>query len=120
MNTRPILLALLTSATLSLSAHAAEQPEIPVVVSAPGSAGYITVRQLAKETGLEQRQVRMVLGAHSGHAEYRVSFNRTQQQFRSALGEERYQDLMAGRPIPLYRQDGTGTTWRTMAAAPTP
>ncbi|MGH8027585.1 MAG: hypothetical protein ACREO0_12740, partial [Pseudoxanthomonas sp.] len=64
----------------------------------------VTVRQLADETGLTPRSVRMVVGARSGYAEYRVTFNRAQRQFKNALGEERYNDLMAGRRIELYNQ----------------
>ncbi|HET6784135.1 MAG TPA: hypothetical protein VFH12_09895, partial [Pseudoxanthomonas sp.] len=54
--------------------------------------------------GLTPHRVRMVIGARSGYGEYRVTFDRVQKQFRNALGEERYNDLMAGRRIELYNQ----------------
>jgi hypothetical protein len=46
----------------------------------------------------------MLVGARSGYPEYRSVFSRKQAQFRSALGEQRYNDLMAGRPIELRNQ----------------
>ena len=36
--------------------------------------------------------------------EYRITYERAQRQFKNALGEERYSDLMAGRKIELYNQ----------------
>ena len=103
MNARLPLLALLSA----LALPAAAQDELRVVVVAP--VEYVTARQLAAETGLSERQVRMVLGPHSGYAEYRLNFDRKKREFRDALGEERYQDLIAGRPIPLYRQEAIAT-----------
>ena len=64
----------------------------------------VTVQQLSAETGLSPRHVRMVLGSRTDHADYRIVYAKKERQFRQALGEERYQDLLAGRPIPLYRQ----------------
>ncbi|MBO9717733.1 MAG: hypothetical protein J7507_13230 [Pseudoxanthomonas sp.] len=60
-----------------------------------------TVQQLAEETGLTPQHVRMVLGSRSDHADYRIVFDRVERQFRQSLGEERYRDLLAGRPIEL-------------------
>ena len=73
----------------------------PVPIAAPDAP---TIRQLADETGLSPQRVRMVVGPRSGYAEYRITFDRAQRQFRNALGEERYNDLMAGRKIDLYNQ----------------
>ena len=61
----------------------------------------VTVQQLSAETGLSPRHVRMVLGSRTDHADYRIVYAKKERQFRQALGEERYQDLLAGRPIPL-------------------
>lgn len=74
------------------------------VPAASDDTQQVTVRQLADETGLTPQRVRMVVGARSGYGEYRVNFDRVQKQFRNALGEERYNDLMAGRRIELYNQ----------------
>ena len=99
------LLALTLLAAISVPA-AAQDPTVdlaPIPIAAPAPE-QVTVRQLADETGLSENRVRMVVGPRSGYAEYRITFNRTQRQFRNALGEERYNDLMAGRRIELYNQ----------------
>lgn len=74
---------------------------IPIVSEAPQQ---VTVAQLVDETGLSAQRVRMVVGPRSGYAEYRITYERAQRQFKNALGEERYNDLMAGRRIDLYNQ----------------
>ena len=99
------LLALTLLAAISVPA-AAQDPTVdlaPIPIAAPAPE-QVTLRQLADETGLSENRVRMVVGPRSGYAEYRITFNRTQRQFRNALGEERYNDLMAGRRIELYNQ----------------
>jgi len=116
MNTRLIMIALLSAIALPVAAQAVDPPQIKVVVSANQPAGHVTVAQLANETGLDERQVRMVVGARTVHANYRYTFDRNQRRFREALGEERYRDLMAGRPIPLFHQGDAGTGDRTLVA----
>lgn len=101
MNARLPMLVLLSAVALPVAAQQVTD-ELKVIVSAQPE--YVTARQLAVETGLSERQVRMVLGPHSGTAEYRLHFDRVQERFRDSVGEDRYQDLMAGRPIRLYRQ----------------
>ena len=59
------------------------------------------VRNLAVATGLSEREVQMVLGARTAFPEYRTSYDRVEQRFIKALGEQRYDDLMAGRDITL-------------------
>jgi hypothetical protein len=108
MNARLATLALLSAAVLPIAAQAVDKPEIKVTVNAP-QREYVTARQLARETGLSERQVRMVIGPRSGYAEYRLNFDRKQKEFREALGDDRYQDLIAGRPIMLYRQGSDAT-----------
>lgn len=91
----------------AIAAPAAAQDSTVTLAPIPAASDdtqYITVRQLADETGLTPHRVRMVVGARSGYGEYRVNFDRVQKQFRIALGEERYNDLMAGRRIELYNQ----------------
>lgn len=85
---------------------AAQDPTVnlaPIPIAAPAPE-QVTVSQLAVETGMSPQRVRMVVGPRSGYAEYRITFDRAQKQFRNALGEERYNDLMAGRKIDLYNQ----------------
>ena len=100
------LLALTLLAAIAAPAAAQDSTVnlAPVPIAAPEVPLQVTVRELADETGLSQRRVRMVIGPRSGYAEYLVTFNQAQRQFRNALGEERYNDLMAGRKIELYNQ----------------
>lgn len=62
---------------------------------------------LARETGLSTRDVKMVLGARTGYAEYLASYDQTRKRFVRAVGKARYRDLMAGRrleaPAPDHR-----------------
>jgi hypothetical protein len=99
------LLALTLLAAIAGPA-AAQDPTVnlaPIPIAAPAPE-QVTVSQLAEETGLTAQRVRMVVGPRSGYAEYRITFDRAQRQFKNALGEERYNDLMAGRKIELYNQ----------------
>ncbi|HEX7803264.1 MAG TPA: hypothetical protein VF471_10980 [Pseudoxanthomonas sp.] len=98
------LLALTLLAAIAAPAAAQDSTVTLAPIPAASDDMQVTVRQLADETGLTPQRVRMVVGARSGYAEYRVNFDRVQKQFRSALGEERYNDLMAGRRIELYNQ----------------
>lgn len=99
------LLALTLLAAIAAPAAAQDSTvTLSPVPAASDDTQQVTVRQLADETGLTPQRVRMVVGARSGYAEYRVNFDRVQKQFRNALGEERYNDLMTGRRIELYNQ----------------
>jgi hypothetical protein len=60
-----------------------------------------TLSDLASVTGLTERQVKMVVGAHTAYPEYLRSYDWTRRKFVHALGEQRYDDLMAGREIVL-------------------
>ena len=119
MYARLALIALFGFAALPAAAAEPIQPtdhEIKVTVTAE-TRDYVTPEQLAIETGLSVRQVRMMLGPRSPYAEYRMSYARTQERFREALGEERYQDLRSGQPIQLYRQTaGAEATPRALVA----
>jgi hypothetical protein len=104
MNARLTLLTLLSATALPFAAQAVDNPEMKrIVVTAPQS-DYVSPQQLARETGLSERKIRMLVGARTAFAEYRTSFDRTQKHFLQAMGPERYQDFIDGRPIPLYRQ----------------
>ena len=104
MKTNVLVLALL--AAIAAPAAAQEIQDLaPIAAPATESyVTYVTVKDLADETGLSENRVRMVVGPRSGNAEYRVTFARSQRQFKNALGEERYNDLMAGRRIELRNQ----------------
>lgn len=80
-----------------------------------------TVAQLAQKTGLTERNVRMVLGARTPYAEYRIVYNRVQRQFKDAVGESNYDRLMRGESIVIERapsQDNLARQVRREAATP--
>lgn len=83
---------------------AAQETRVLAPIDVASEVQTVTVKQLAVETGLSPRHVRMVLGPRSGHADYRIVHDRKEREFRQALGEDRYQDLLAGRPIELRNQ----------------
>ena len=117
MKTNTLMLTLL--AAIALPATAQEVKDLaPVPISGHAAIQEITVKELADYTGLSERKVAMVVGARTPYAEYRTSFNRVERQFKRALGEERYNDLMAGRRIQLDDQQASslasvGTTRQT-------
>lgn len=75
-----------------------------------------TVAQLARETGLTERNVRMVLGARTPYAEYRVVYNRVQRQFKSAVGDHNYDRLMRGESIVIERASAQDPVARQVRA----
>ncbi len=103
MKTNLLALTLLAAIAAPAAAQESTVNLAPIPIAAP-TFEQPTVHQLAAETGLTENRVRMVVGPRSGYAEYRITFDRSQRQFRNALGEERYNDLMAGRKIQLYNQ----------------
>ncbi len=104
MKTNLLALTLLAAIAAPATAQDSTVNLATVPIAAPEASLQVTVRELADETGLSPHRVRMVVGPRSGYAEYRITFNRAQRQFKDALGEERYNDLMAGRKIELYNQ----------------
>ena len=117
MKTNTLMLTLL--AAIALPATAQEVKDLaPIPISGHAATQEITVKELADYTGLSERNVAMVVGARTPYAEYRTSFDRVERQFKRALGEERYNDLMAGRRIQLDDQQASslasvGTTRQT-------
>ena len=73
--------------------------------AAPGLAMAATpatqVSDLAREAGLTERQVQMVVGGHTAYAEYLTTYDWARHRVIHALGVQRYNDLMAGRTIVL-------------------
>lgn len=59
-----------------------------------------SIAQLASQTGLTERNVRMVLGARTQFAEYRIVYRRVDRQFREAVGDVRYEQLTGRKPLP--------------------
>lgn len=73
--------------------------------SAAAAAQDNVLEALSQETGLSTRDVKLVLGARSGHAEYLASYDQTKKRFVRALGKPRYIELMAGRRVELLQPD---------------
>lgn len=62
------------------------------------------ITELANYTGLSERRVQMIVGCRTCHAEYVYTYGRSLEKFKRALGNERYERLMAGFPIELESQ----------------
>jgi hypothetical protein len=60
-----------------------------------------SVNDIAAATGLTRSEVQMVLGARTPFFEYMTSYARAQERMVAVLGEQRYRELMAGRPVVL-------------------
>jgi hypothetical protein len=63
--------------------------------SANAVAGEDIIGALSEETGLTERQVKMVVGARSGHAAYLASYDQVQRRFVRSVGQDRYEALLA-------------------------
>ncbi|NDK38269.1 hypothetical protein DT603_05365 [Pseudoxanthomonas gei] len=76
---------------------------VGLLVAAPIASAASTA-ELARETGLSERNIRMILGARTPYAEYRIDYNRKLRQFKQVVGEDNYQRLMNGEAIVLQRK----------------
>lgn len=65
-----------------------------MAISAPALAGDNPCKQLARETGLSERKVNMILGVRTSFAEYPYTYDRSVAKLRKAIGEGRYDQLM--------------------------
>src|SRR5688500_16720818 len=72
--------------------------------SANAIAGEDILGVLSEETGLSVRQVKMVVGARSGHAAYLASYDQVQRRFVATVGQERYRELLVGRSVAPAKQ----------------
>ncbi len=66
---------------------------LPAASTAMAQEGANTMDLLAQASGLTSRQVQMVLGNRSTYAEYRISYDRVERQFREAVGPEIFRSL---------------------------
>lgn len=73
---------------------------VAMAAAAPVYANAV-VDTLSQETGLSERKVQMIVGNRTAFAEYTRSYDRSLEQFKRALGDERYQRLMAGQTIQV-------------------
>jgi len=98
MNARTAILGAALASIAALPAYAGNP------AGASQSASHINpIKELANYTGLSERRVQMLLGCRTCFAEYRYTYQRSAEQFKHALGDERYEQLMAGKPIELDR-----------------
>ena len=65
-----------------------------MAISAPALAGDNPCKQLARETGLSERKVNMILGTRTSFAEYPYTYDRAVAKLRKAIGDGRYDQLM--------------------------
>lgn len=68
-----------------------------------------TVAGLARETGLTERNIRMLVGARTPYAEYRSNFTRVDRQFKEVVGEVRYERLTGRKASPSKLHDADET-----------
>lgn len=63
--------------------------------SAPTLAQDISFDEIVGQSGLSKQDVRMVLGARTPYPAYRTSYERVRRQLIEAVGQARYQELVA-------------------------
>lgn len=83
-----ILAAIIVATLAPLAAQATEDP----------------IALLARQSGLSERQVRMVIANGTAYGEYRTYYVRAKQQLVKAIGESNYQRLVDGRSFQLELQ----------------
>lgn len=74
---------------------------VAIAMTSPALANDNPVEELASQTGLSERKVKMILGDRTAYAEYPYTYDRSLKQFKAAIGEANYQRLISGQPIVL-------------------
>lgn len=59
-------------------------------------AANTSVDALSQETGVSGRHIRMIAGARTPYAEYRIVYDRIERQLRDAMGDAAYERLQRG------------------------
>jgi len=59
-------------------------------------AANTSVDALSQETGVSGRHIRMIAGARTPYAEYRIVYDRIERQLREAMGDAAYERLQRG------------------------
>lgn len=78
-------------ATLAIALMAAAAPAM--------AGGDDPFQALARESGLSERKVHMILGVRTSYAEYPYTYTRSVEKLRAAIGEGRYDHLMNSREL---------------------
>ena len=68
-----------------------------------------SVSALARETGLTERNIRMLVVARTPYPEHRAIFTKVDRQFKEAVGEVRY-ELLTGRQANPGKSDDVNET----------
>ncbi len=71
---------------------------VALAFGSPLLAQDTSVADLAAESGLSKQEVRMLIGARTPYAGYRVGFERTRKQLIAAVGKARYKEMVAELP----------------------
>lgn len=74
---------------------------VAIAMTSPAFAYDNPVEELARQSGLSERKVKMILGDRTAYAEYHYTYDRSLEQFKAAIGEANYQRLISGKPVVL-------------------
>ena len=77
---------------------------IAALLLLPALASADPIEDLARHTGMSERNVLMILGPHTPYANYRCCYQAKLRQFKKAVGEDNYDKLMNGENIVLERK----------------
>lgn len=80
-----------------------------VLTAAPLAHAGESVASLARETGLSERNIRMLVVARTPYPEHRAIFTKVDRQFKEAVGEVRY-ELLTGRQANPAKSDYANET----------
>ena len=72
-----------------------------LLATAPALASEAQIEYVARESGLSERKVRMVLGNRTPYAEYRYTYARSAARIREAIGDEQFERMVVGLPLQL-------------------
>ena len=75
-----------------------------VLAATPLAHAGESVAALARETGLSERNIRMLVVARTPYPEHRAIFTKVDRQFKEAVGEVRY-ELLTGRQASPAKLD---------------
>ena len=76
---------------------------LPLCSTTAMAQATIDLDVLAAESGLTQRQLGMLFGAHGAYSEFRASYVQVRRKFTESVGRERYEALLA---VYKARQEG--------------
>ncbi|GEM_PF-505705 len=75
-----------------------------------------SVSDLARETGVSERHIRMVAGARTPYPEYRIVYDRVERSLKAALGDAGYARLLQGDVASAVRLQRGHAATRAVAS----